>query len=188
MVSCWINRGSPEIHTLAGKTNLLRQLIEFMTTIEAIEVLKNNQCRCGAGKQFKTAFCNQCYRSLPPSVRRSLYSRIGGGFEQAYELAAQTLAKNNTADVLRGYCRKCGKAVVFLKLKKADGTIGKNNPIEAAPHSKGNLVVSLEKGLYRFATKDELELAHRENKNLYISHFAYCEFAKSFTKQRHKTV
>lgn len=89
---------------------------------------------------------------------------------------------------MQGNCRKCKKPIVFLKQKKADGTIGKNNPVEIEPHPKGNLVISLEKGLYRLATEEELELAKRENKNLYVSHFAYCEFAKSFSNGKNKRV
>jgi hypothetical protein len=157
-----------------------------MNTIEAIEVLKNNQCFCGNGKRFKTAFCNQCYRSLPATIQHALFGKVGCGFEQAYELAKTTLEAHKTP-VLRGNCKECGKAVAFLKLKKVDGTFGKNNPIEIEPHSKGNLLISLEHGLYRFATKAEIELAQRKNKKLYISHFAYCPFAKSFSnKNRQK--
>lgn len=159
-----------------------------MNTIEAIEVLRNNQCRCGNGKPFKTAFCNQCYRALPSAIQNALYQKIGCGFEQAYELAERTLIGMANDSNLYGKCRSCGKAVVFLKLKKKDGTVGKNNPIEINPHRKGNLVISLEKGLYRFATKAEIELAQTKHKNLYISHFAYCAFAKSHNSKYQQRV
>jgi hypothetical protein len=62
-----------------------------MTTIEAIEVLKSNECACGEGKHFRTAFCRSCYYKLPLTIRRALYARLGCGFEQAYDLAIQTL-------------------------------------------------------------------------------------------------
>lgn len=62
-----------------------------MTTIEALEVLKNNQCVCGDGKQFRTAFCRKCYFKLPTAIRRALYAPLGSGFEQAYKLAVETL-------------------------------------------------------------------------------------------------
>ena len=84
---------------------------------------------------------------------------------------------------LQGNCRECGKLIAFLKLQKPDGTVGKNNPVETEPHAKGNLVISLEKGLYRFATQAEIEQARTEKKNLYISHFSNCEFAENFRKK-----
>lgn len=59
---------------------------------------------------------------------------------------------------------------------------GKTNPVEAAPAPDGNLVIDRVKVIYRFATKDEIERAKSENKNLYLSHFAKCEFAESFRK------
>lgn len=85
---------------------------------------------------------------------------------------------------LQGNCRECGKLIAFLKLQKPDGTVGKNNPVETEPHAKGNLVISLEKGLYRFATQAEIETARANGKNLYVSHFSYCEFAKTFRKRK----
>lgn len=63
----------------------------MMNAIEALEILKNNQCRCGAGKQPRMAFCRDCFYKLPPAIRKALYQRIGFGFEQSYELAARTL-------------------------------------------------------------------------------------------------
>ena len=62
-----------------------------MTTIEALEILKNNQCACGSGKQFRAAFCRSCYYKLPTAIRRALYAKLGSGFEQAYDLALDTL-------------------------------------------------------------------------------------------------
>lgn len=62
-----------------------------MDAIEAIEILKNNQCACGAGKLPRNAFCRDCFYTLPPTIRKALYVRIGVGFEQSYELAVRTL-------------------------------------------------------------------------------------------------
>lgn len=60
------------------------------------------------------------------------------------------------------------------------------NPIEAAPHKEGNLIISREQGLYRFATPEEIEYARTNGKNLYRSHFVGCKYAKSFRKERKK--
>jgi hypothetical protein len=57
------------------------------------------------------------------------------------------------------------------------------NPIEVNPHEKGNLVIDRNKGLYRVATTTEIEVARRDKKNLYISHYATCPFAREFTKK-----
>jgi hypothetical protein len=62
-----------------------------MDAIEAIEILKNNQCRCGAGKLARMAFCRHCFYKLPQPIRKALYTRVGFGFEQAYQLAERTL-------------------------------------------------------------------------------------------------
>jgi len=60
------------------------------------------------------------------------------------------------------------------------------NPIEVKPHEKGNLVIDRNKGIYRFATKTEIEFARRENKNLYISHYSNCPFSKDFRNREKK--
>lgn len=62
-----------------------------MDAIEATEILKNNQCRCGAGKLARMAFCRDCFYKLPQPIRKALYARVGFGFEQAYQLAGRTL-------------------------------------------------------------------------------------------------
>lgn len=62
-----------------------------MNAIEALEILKNNQCHCGAGKQPRMAFRRDCFYKLPPAIRKALYQHIGFGFEQSYQLAARTL-------------------------------------------------------------------------------------------------
>jgi hypothetical protein len=76
-------------------------------------------------------------------------------------------------------CRRCVTEIIWLK----HATTNKPAPIEAAPHPDGNLVISREKGLYRQATDEEKETARVEGKNLYINHFATCEFAKKFAKK-----
>lgn len=68
-----------------------RSINEKMTTTEALEVLKSNQCVCGNGKHFHNAFCRDCFYKLPTTIRRALYYRLGCGFEEAYELAVEAL-------------------------------------------------------------------------------------------------
>lgn len=86
-------------------------------------------------------------------------------------------------------CEKCETEILWLKAVPTEKNPDpKPNPIEAVPHEKGNLVINREKKLYRFATKEEIEIAREQNKNLYISHYATCEFAKSFRKQEKANV
>lgn len=63
----------------------------MMDSIEAVEILKNNQCRCGNGKRFKNAFCTTCYFKLPNAIKNALFQQVGCGFEQSYELACSFL-------------------------------------------------------------------------------------------------
>lgn len=83
-------------------------------------------------------------------------------------------------------CRACPMEVIFLKQKKDDGSISdRQNPIEKEPDKeKGNLIISVSQGLYRFATKEEIEFAKANNKNLYVSHFGRCPNAKKFRKDK----
>lgn len=75
-------------------------------------------------------------------------------------------------------CQKCETEVVWLSHK----TSGKPAPIEAAPHEKGNILIKGDQ--YRVATNDEIEKARAIGKPLYLNHFASCEFAKSFKKDK----
>lgn len=81
-------------------------------------------------------------------------------------------------------CSKCKKEILWLKAQPTEkNPEPKPNPIEAEPHINGNLVIHRELELYRFATPSEIETAKRDGKNLYISHYATCPFARSFTKK-----
>lgn len=81
-------------------------------------------------------------------------------------------------------CKDCGKAIAWLKMLPSEKTPKpKPAPIETEGSPSGNLVVSWEKRLYRFATPEERDIAQRENKNLYRNHFATCINAKRFRKE-----
>jgi hypothetical protein len=58
-----------------------------MERSEAIKILNSHECICGKDKSVRAAFCQSCYWILPLDIRRSLYSQIGFGFEQAYSNA-----------------------------------------------------------------------------------------------------
>lgn len=59
-----------------------------MNTRELIAELKGTVCRCGKAKRSMQTFCQRCYFSLPKELQRRLYDRIGEGYEQAYQDAA----------------------------------------------------------------------------------------------------
>lgn len=82
-------------------------------------------------------------------------------------------------------CRTCPATIYYLKkYDPATGQISdKSNPIDATPHKDGNLIINREKGLYRFATANEKEVAKNDEKNLYISHFATCPDAATYKKK-----
>jgi hypothetical protein len=78
-------------------------------------------------------------------------------------------------------CRDCSKEILWLKHHQT----GKVAPIEAEKHPDGNLVISVEKGLYRFANDSEYE-KHKTSDTgpkLWISHFVQCPNAKEFRRK-----
>lgn len=61
------------------------------TQRQLIAELRGGLCRCGAAKQPRQTFCRSCYFTLPAKMRSALYRRIGEGYEQAYQAAADHL-------------------------------------------------------------------------------------------------
>lgn len=53
--------------------------------------LFSEECFCGKNKKSKMSFCYSCYRSLPRSMQRDLYRRMGDGYEEAYDDAVTWL-------------------------------------------------------------------------------------------------
>lgn len=51
-------------------------------------------CRCGRPKQRGFSLCRRCFWRLPKKLRRSLYARIGEGYEAAYRDAGEYLDQN----------------------------------------------------------------------------------------------
>jgi hypothetical protein len=89
-------------------------------------------------------------------------------------------------------CSRCGAEIWWATQVKKDFVAGtltpvpdaKPNPIDALPRPKdGNLVVNPERTQYRFATGNERQIAERNRKSLYVSHFVVCPSAKEFRKK-----
>ena len=78
-------------------------------------------------------------------------------------------------------CRACKKEIYWLRLAPTDKNPNpKSNPIDAAPHPDGTLVIDRHREIYRFATGNEKETAKLNGKKLYISHFETCPNADRF--------
>ena len=63
--------------------------------ISLVNELAGTKCRCGRGKVERQTFCIRCYRSLPKEMQRSLYRRLGFGYEEAYSAATAFLAESD---------------------------------------------------------------------------------------------
>ncbi len=86
-------------------------------------------------------------------------------------------------------CKDCEKEIVWMRSVPTDkNPKPRPAPIEMEPYPNGNLVVSWERKLYRFATPEEREIAKRENKNLYVNHFAHCPNAIARRKIKRKSL
>ena len=53
--------------------------------------LMSDECLCGRSKKPSHSFCYRCFKTLPNDMQRDLYSRIGYGYEAAYESAFEYL-------------------------------------------------------------------------------------------------
>lgn len=56
--------------------------------------LQSDQCQCDKSKGPGKSFCYSCWRKLPADIQRSLYRRIGQGYEDAYERAVVFLDRD----------------------------------------------------------------------------------------------
>jgi hypothetical protein len=64
-----------------------------MTQADVIRELHSDMCPCGERKVKKTAFCAGCWKLLPPHMQKSLYQKLGQGFERAYEQAKRCIVE-----------------------------------------------------------------------------------------------
>ena len=77
-------------------------------------------------------------------------------------------------------CSKCDAEIEFFRHFES----GKSNPVDVLPSEKGNLVLDRPGNRYRVATAEEIEVARRDGKNLYISHFVTCPNAGEFRRKK----
>lgn len=56
-----------------------------------LKELRSNECLCGYYKKPGKSFCYRCYSRLPQDMQRSLYQRIGNGYEEALDEAVKYL-------------------------------------------------------------------------------------------------
>jgi len=57
-----------------------------------MEILKGQECQCGAWKRPGYGFCWVCARKLPDEILDELKNPIGRGFEKGYEEAVKFLS------------------------------------------------------------------------------------------------
>lgn len=62
-----------------------------MTSVEMLQELARDRCRCGAFKGPHRSFCHDCFKHLPYHLQGGLYKRFGQGYEQAFEAALEYL-------------------------------------------------------------------------------------------------
>ena len=51
----------------------------------------SNECLCGKTKKKGNSFCYSCFMALPQDLKNDLYSRMGDGYEEAYDAAVEWL-------------------------------------------------------------------------------------------------
>lgn len=80
-------------------------------------------------------------------------------------------------------CRRCPAEIIFAQQKPTErNPYPSNNPLNARPHSKGNLRLDRETRLYDVLTGEELRVAQAAGEELYLSHFADCPARQQFRK------
>ncbi len=56
-----------------------------------VKELRSEECTCGRPKRSGFSFCYECFQSLSPTTRSSLYQKIGAGYEGTFDAAVQEL-------------------------------------------------------------------------------------------------
>ena len=64
-----------------------------MTRRECLLALVSKQCHCGSPKASGKSHCRTCYFRLPPQLQKSLYRRLGEGYEEAYNESLEVLRR-----------------------------------------------------------------------------------------------
>ena len=60
-----------------------------------ISELTSTECQCGREKKRGKSVCRLCSCKLPHDIRMDLYSRMGDGYEEAYEAAIKFLTEGD---------------------------------------------------------------------------------------------
>ncbi len=56
--------------------------------------LASEECACGRPQRERFSFCVRCYNALPTEMKKTLWQRVGQGYEQAYETCHKWLTEN----------------------------------------------------------------------------------------------
>jgi hypothetical protein len=75
-------------------------------------------------------------------------------------------------------CRSCPTEILWL----ASPSTGRTAPIEAQPHSEGNIRLDLARRQYEVLTLDVLKAARAAGEQLHRNHFMSCPAAKSYLR------
>jgi hypothetical protein len=62
-----------------------------LTKQQIFDALRSERCYCGGHKKVGMSHCAKCYYSLPGDIRRSLWKRMGAGYEEAYQKSVEIL-------------------------------------------------------------------------------------------------
>ena len=60
-----------------------------------VKELRSAECFCGKTKKPGRSFCYGCFKALPRDLQIDLYSRMGDGYEEAYDAAVRWLEEND---------------------------------------------------------------------------------------------
>lgn len=72
---------------------ILEKVTPRRSTSFYIDELKSEECQCGEYKARGKSVCPACWKRLPRDLQVDLYSRMGDGYEEAYEAAVKVLTE-----------------------------------------------------------------------------------------------
>lgn len=76
-------------------------------------------------------------------------------------------------------CKSCDAPVVFVRMKKKDGTLGARNPLDAAPVEGGNVVLT---GT-RLGNGTPIARVVAAGEGTHVSHFTTCPNSKQHRRR-----
>jgi hypothetical protein len=82
-------------------------------------------------------------------------------------------------------CRRCPARIIFAQQNPTErNPYPSNNPLNAKPSPDGNLRLDRQVMRYDVLTGAQAQAARDAGEELYLSHFADCEYRKHFRKQK----